>query len=119
MLTKRDYLSGIAAALTENSFDNIQVAYEVFKHFGIDLDKETPDENGNILCKDCENCHNCVNCEACNNCDGCWCLCGIDNENHWCMCEDALKNFANRPLTEKDKKDLQKCLDFANYYLRI
>ena len=119
MITKHEYASGLSTAFVENSFNNIQVAYEAFKHYGIDLDKEIPDENGNILCVDCENCHNCINCDACVNCDGCWCLLDErDVKNHFSYINDV-KHMRNEPLTEKDKKDLQKCLDFTNYYLDI
>ena len=41
--------------LPEVSNNNIQIIFELFKHYGIKLNKETPDENGNILCIDCEN----------------------------------------------------------------
>lgn len=40
---------------------NIQIVFEALKELGIKFD-ETPDENNNIMCIDCENCKNCLFC---------------------------------------------------------
>ena len=61
----------------------------------------------------------CVNCEDCVNFDGCWCLLDErDVKNHFSYIDD-MKYMRNESLTEEDKKDLQECLDFTDYYLGI
>lgn len=128
MFTKNDYLAGIGEALVSNYIDNIQVAYELFKHYGIDLENEISElpqktegfpENGNILCDNCYECYNCINCSGCVSCKNCWCLCGVNNEKDYVGNSDKIENLRNEPLNEKDKKDLSKCIDFADYVIGI
>ena len=115
MIIKEKYLVGIFIGLTEVSIDNIQVAYELFKHYGFDLNKEKPDRNGNILCEDCENCFNCVFCSDCVDCENCWCLDDSKNETNMFSNVDYIKNLRNEPLNEEDEKDLQRCIEYADY----
>lgn len=51
-MTKEIYLGEISNVFCDFvTITNIQVAYELFKHYNIYLDKEIPDENGNKLLK--------------------------------------------------------------------
>ena len=105
--------------LPELPNNNIRITLELFKHYGIELDKETPDKNGNILCRGCENCYNCVYCEDCVNCNGCWCLLDEHNVENQFSYIDDMKHMRNEPLTEEDKKDLQECIDIIDGHFKI
>ena len=103
------------------SLENLQIVFEALKESGIKFD-ETTDKNNNIMCIDCENCKNCVlcwdcaNCEDCQvcfdclNCKKCWYCSQLngDEEVHvtW---YDVMRNG---PLTDEDKEELNKYVEF-------
>ena len=116
---KNFYLSEIYMRISEICNDNIQTTRELFKYYGIDLDKEISNENGNILCVDCENCYNCVYCEACVNCKNCWCLLDVQNVENEFSDINNMKHMRDEPLTEEDKKDLQKGIDIIDDHFKV
>lgn len=119
MKLKDYYLSEIYMRICDSDIENIQVAYELFKNYGFDLDKEKPNENGNILCDGCENCFNCINCSGCDNCKNCWCLCGLDGCENMFSIVDYVENLRNEPLNEKDKTELQEIIDVIDDHIEM
>ena len=61
----------------------------------------------------------CVYFDACTNCNGCWCLLDEHNVINYFSYVDDMEHMRDEPLTEEDKKDLQKCIDIINKNFKI
>ena len=118
-------LSKILDIIGENieyiNLRNLQIVFEALKKLGIKFD-ETPDENNNVMCVDCENCKNCILCCDCINCDDCQiCVDCLNCKKCWyCSQLDGDEEvhvtwydvMRNEPLTDEDKEELNEYIDF-------
>ena len=119
MITKEDYLNEIYCVIMSSKIENIRVAKEIFKHYDLDIDKEIPDEHGNIFCDDCEYCFNCVNCSGCENCKQCWCLSGNnDGINEFSTIDDVTK-MRDEPFNEMDNQEFERCIKLIDEHIKI
>ena len=119
MITKEDYLNEIYCVIMSSKIENIRVAKEIFKHYDLDIDKEIPDENGNIFCDNCEYCFNCVNCSGCENCKNCWCLSGNnDGINEFSTIDDVTK-MRDEPFNEMDNQEFERCIKVIDKHIEI
>ena len=115
IIDKNILVSILSEALIETHISNIECIRYIFKHYGFNFDSEIPDENGNILCQDCENCFNCVMCQDVKNCKNCWFNWEYDNIEDEFSNDMSTSSMRDEHLTNEDYENINKCIKFMEH----